>query len=68
VHLVPPTILVDTPSDGEKRIFELLAADSAYPDWTALHSHSEPARPAPDALRWTCRAAEDHFIRAWAVR
>jgi len=43
VHLVPPTILVDTPSDGEKHIFELLAADSAYPDWTALHSHSEPA-------------------------
>ena len=48
----PPTIPPDTPSDGEKLVFELLAADSAggggagaagppgpdAPDWAVLHS------------------------------
>lgn len=38
MHLIPPTIAPDTPSDGEKLVFELLAADSAHSDWTVLHS------------------------------
>lgn len=37
MHLIPPTIAPGTPSDGEKLVFELLAADSAHPDWTILH-------------------------------
>ncbi len=38
MRLIPPTIPPDTPSDGEKLVFELLAADSAHDDWTILHS------------------------------
>jgi DNA replication protein DnaC len=49
VRLIPPTIPPDTPSDGEKLVFERLAADSAQAgaagrsgpdtsDWTVLHS------------------------------
>jgi len=38
MHLIPPTIAPDTPSDGEKLVFEQLAADPARPDWTVLHS------------------------------
>jgi hypothetical protein len=38
VHLIPPTIAIDTPSDGEKLVFERLAADTAHPEWTVLHS------------------------------
>lgn len=52
MRLIPPTIPADTPSDGEKLVFELLAADSAQgvgvgaagrpgldtSDWTVLHS------------------------------
>jgi hypothetical protein len=38
VRLIPATIPPDTPSDGEKLVFELLATDSAHPDWTILHS------------------------------
>ena len=40
MRLIPPTIPPDTPSDGEKLVFELLAADSAgeaADGWTALH-------------------------------
>jgi DNA polymerase III delta prime subunit len=41
MQLIPPTIPRDTPSDGEKLVFELLAADSAGgtgDGWAALHS------------------------------
>ena len=38
MRLIPPTIPADTPSDGEKLVFELLAADSAHDGWTILHS------------------------------
>ena len=36
--MIPPTIEADTPSEGERLVFELLAADQAHPDWTVLHS------------------------------
>jgi DNA polymerase III delta prime subunit len=41
MQLIPPTIPPDMPSDGEKLVFELLAADEAgeaADGWTALHS------------------------------
>lgn len=38
MELIPPTITLDTPSDGEKLVFELFAADSEHPGWTVLHS------------------------------
>jgi len=38
VRLVPPTIAHDTPSGGEKLVFELLTAAHGCDDWTVLHS------------------------------
>lgn len=41
MQLIPPIIPPDTPSDGEKLVFDLLAEDSAgkaADGWTALHS------------------------------
>ena len=38
MHLIPPTIDPQTPSEGEQFIFEHLAADEAHPEWTVLHS------------------------------
>lgn len=36
--MTPPTIDPDTPSEGERLIFEQFAADDSRPDWTVLHS------------------------------
>jgi hypothetical protein len=38
MRLLPPHIDPDTPSDGEKLVFELFAAASDHEDWTVLHS------------------------------
>ncbi len=38
MRLIPPHIDPGTPSDGEKLVFELLAAASDRDDWTVLHS------------------------------
>jgi hypothetical protein len=38
MRFIPPSIDPETPSEGEKRVFELLASDSAHPGWTVLHS------------------------------
>jgi len=36
--MIPPTIDPETPSPGERLVFERLAADQAHPDWIVLHS------------------------------
>ena len=36
--MIPPTIDPETPSPGERLVFERLAADEAHPDWIVLHS------------------------------
>ena len=38
VYMIPPTIDLETPSPGERLVFERLAADQAHPDWIVLHS------------------------------
>jgi DNA polymerase III delta prime subunit len=38
MRLIPPVIDRETPSEGEKHLFELFAADTTHPDWTVLHS------------------------------
>jgi hypothetical protein len=38
MRLIPPHIDPDTPSDGEKRLFALFAADPDHDEWTVLHS------------------------------
>jgi hypothetical protein len=38
MRLIPPTIALDKPNDGERLVFRRLAADSAHADWTVLHS------------------------------
>jgi hypothetical protein len=38
MHLIPPTISLARPNDGERSVFQRLAADTAHPDWTVLHS------------------------------
>jgi DNA polymerase III delta prime subunit len=38
MRLIPPVIDPETPSEGERHLFELFAADEAHPDWTVLHS------------------------------
>ena len=38
MRLIPPHIDPDTPSDGEKLVFELFAATSDHDEWTVLHS------------------------------
>ena len=38
MRLIPPHIDPDTPSDGEKLVFERFAAASDHDDWTVLHS------------------------------
>jgi len=38
VYMIPPTIDPETPSPGERLVFERLAADQAHPDWIVLHS------------------------------
>ena len=36
--MIPPTIDPETPSEGERFVFEQLAADESHPDWVVLHS------------------------------
>lgn len=38
MRLIPPTIDAETPSTGERHLYELLAADEAHPNWIVLHS------------------------------
>ena len=38
MYMIPPTIDPETPSPGERLVFERLAADQAHPDWIVLHS------------------------------
>ena len=38
MYMIPPTIDPDTPSQGEREIFRMLAEDDAHPDWIVLHS------------------------------
>jgi hypothetical protein len=38
MRMIPPIIPPDTPSAGERHVFELFAADEAHPGWTVLHS------------------------------
>ncbi len=38
MRLIPPTISLERPNDGERLVFKRLAADRARADWTVLHS------------------------------
>lgn len=38
MYMIPPTIDPNTPSQGERKIFRMLAEDDAHPDWIVLHS------------------------------
>lgn len=38
MKMIPPTIDPETPSEGERFVFEQLAADASHPDWVVLHS------------------------------
>ena len=54
MRLIPPIISPDTPSDGEKRVFALLAADSAGGSAQASVDHAPAAHaPAADTTGWT---------------
>ena len=48
MRLIPPTIPSDTPSDGEKLVFERLAADS-----TSAGGAGAAGPPGPDTSGWT---------------
>ena len=37
-RLIPPTIALDTPSEGERVVFDALAAAGGADDWVVLHS------------------------------
>jgi len=38
MRLIPPSISLEKPNEGERLVFERLAADPAHPEWTVLHS------------------------------
>ena len=38
MRLIPPTLSLEKPNEGERLVFKRLAADSAHADWTVLHS------------------------------
>jgi hypothetical protein len=40
--MIPPIFDPETASDGEKYVYERLAADEAHPDWVVLHSQDIP--------------------------
>jgi len=48
VRLIPPTIVPDEPSDGEKLVFELLAAASARESEVGAGRAGAAGRSGPD--------------------